>query len=153
MSRPNVILTMDQLKETALYWAGRMGLGGWEIFIDLERGFNMDGNAGRVVWTLSKRLANIEVLLESDFPDTTIYIDMEEIIVHELCHVMLGAWDDYSRTSDNDMSDLLVDVCIEQPIEAISKLMVELRRLAEHKFSWEEKVQDGDGIPIQNQAI
>lgn len=139
MSRPNVILTLEQLKETALYWADKLGLGGWNVYIEFERGFNMGQNAGRVVWDLGKRLANIDILVEGDFPDTTIYIDMEEVIVHELCHLILGAWDDYSRTDDDDMSPLLVHVCIEQPIEAMSKLMIKLRRAGPHKFSWEKQ--------------
>ncbi len=139
MSRPNLILTIEQLKEAGLYWAGEMGLGGWEIFINFDRGFNMNGNAGSVHWTLSKRLANIDILVEGDFPNTTIYIDMEETLVHELTHLMLAAWDDYSRNDDTDMPELLTDVCIEQPVDAMSKLLVSLRRSGPHKFSWEKQ--------------
>ncbi len=131
-----VTWTLEQLVEAGEWWADVLGLGGWTIDIELARGFTIPESEAEVTWTLTKRRATVRLLDPNDKPNGD-PIDMERALVHELLHVVFAAWDDSSR---DGMSEILIAVGIEQPIERLAILLVAFRRnIAKYKFKREDQ--------------
>lgn len=128
-------LSPEQLMEAAEWWYVRLGLQVWQIELSRARCFDQEGNLGRVRWALGKRTATISLLERGDLDSANRDMDDEVVLVHELLHIVTAAW--YDRTSD-DLSDFENEICIEQPIELLSELLVKMRRrFTAWAFSWE----------------
>ena len=127
-------LTIRQLCAAADWWASFLGISDWIIDIWVVRGFRVPDHYAEVTWEIAKRRATVSLMDPDDLPPGNDPYDMEQVLVHELLHVVLAVWDE--GTKDEKINR---DVAIEQPIERLSQSLVGMRRLnPETDFSWED---------------
>lgn len=121
-------LTIEQLTERLEYWQHRLCLDHWVIELRIVGAGEIPGS-GQCETLLTKHRARISLLKHELHPEDCPPYDMEQVLVHELLHIHFAAWDSWT---DNDaktcMSETEEAVCIEQPIERISWVLVELNR-------------------------
>lgn len=137
MDRTN--LTDDQITDCITYWRIRLDLSDWGISFVVTNQSNIPEKYADVEWNLCRKTAMIRI---AD-PDTWSSADagdedMETSIVHELYHLTTAP---LLSTINNrvTLSKVETEICIEQPAEVLSYLLVALRRQAGHKFDWERK--------------
>lgn len=127
-SREQVEFDDSSLQYLLDWWQRALGLDAWSIEIRRARGFRMGGNYGSCKWCLAGRRAQIKLVHHEDLAPESDPQDDEVTIVHELLHIVFAALDDKLRPKGPEISDVEDAICVEQPIEWLSLLLVALRR-------------------------
>jgi len=111
----------DGLKALCREWQDRLGLAHWRIVARLARKSDMgaDNCDGCSRCCPERETAVVEVIDPIDYVDDDIPYDAEQILVHELMHVMLDAWD---TVSDRELTQK------EQALDRISRVMLGMKR-------------------------
>lgn len=137
-------MSTEELIIYTQWWQRELGIADWVIDVRLARGYELGASNGSCEWSLALRRGSIRVLLAGDADPNADPMDMEVVLVHELLHIVFANWDNYTRecNGNKDLTDFLEDVCIEQPVEQLARLLVKLRRSCE--TTKEKKNENGD---------
>lgn len=126
------LLTPEQLAERLDYWQHRLCLDQWVIELRVVGEGVIEGK-GRCETLMTKNRARVSLLRHDLHPEDAAPYDMEQILVHELLHIHFAAWDCWTLEDGKPvMSDVEEAVCVEQPIERLSWVLIELNRANEH---------------------
>lgn len=127
-SRFPVIIPEEKLAEVLDFWVAWLGLTGWTHRFQLvtAKQFESFTQTGGANWNLAAQHFNVYVLDPSEVEDDDTY-DQEQVIVHELLHVVYAAWLDNSPEF-NDRDGVLFETCVEQPNERVAKVLTALGR-------------------------
>ena len=101
-----------------------LGLGDWDIRMDLERlvEYRDLDTVACCSYSLSNKTAIITILHPADREYNSIFcFDLENDVVHELCHIVLSCFDECG----------LNKTMLEQTIEKMSRSLLTLRRNSE----------------------
>lgn len=128
---------LEQVGQMMEWWQRQLGLQHWRIDIGLVRGYELEDRYGECHWTLTKNRATIRIIDPGDVPNHVDAMDIEEVVVHELLHIVFAAWDDLTRTADKPLPPVIEAVCIEQPIDKLALLLIQLRKASSTPFDWE----------------
>ncbi len=141
-------LTLDskQCVEAIRWWARKLCLEHWAIDFEFFRHHEFEYGQARCSFELSKLRATIGVLNPVDHTANDDPIDMEQVIVHEMLHVLFASWQEWTDNKEPNRSLHDRAVCEEQPIERLSWVLLSMRRsmpglsMPESKMSWEKEV-------------
>lgn len=119
------IFSQEQLEESLRYWQERLRLQDWIIEVRIVRAREMSRDcAAQVNWTLSKKMATIQILDQVDYPpDCMGSRDMENDLVHELLHLHLAPINDHFGEGSPVYSTFE-----EQAIESITSGLINAER-------------------------
>ncbi|WP_172369577.1 hypothetical protein [Sporosarcina jiandibaonis] len=120
-----VIYTEEQLNERLAYWQEKLRLQDWIIELRIARSRNMMQDASAAVdWTLSRKMASINILDHIDYPNDIVGVrDMENDLVHELLHLHFAPISDHYG-NNNDIYSTFE----EQAIESIAYGLIAAER-------------------------
>lgn len=133
----NVYFTGEEIETLMHFWVTRLGLQAWQFTLAITRqpDMNREGAQGAVAMTHSRRFAGIQLLDPRDHrPETDLPYDMEQVLVHELLHILFLPLD-RAQGMRIESDTILHDVCIEHPVDRIAAALVALRRATETKKS------------------
>lgn len=121
------LLTPEQLAERLDYWQHRLCLHQWIIDFKINDGQAFPESDARCHTYLEIHRATIEMILPDHRDPKCDPYDMEQVLVHELLHIHFAA---QSQWNDNNakMTGTELAVCVEQPIERLSWVLVEQQR-------------------------
>jgi len=135
----NSNVTLQQLEEMCEYWKVQLGIADWAVEIKMIAQMDMNENGvAECSWILSRRIGFIKYSTPESRSVITLPDDAEMSLVHEMLHLVFGAWHDHVENCCR-MSQVEVRVCCEQPIEQLSETLVLLRRSSGHRFSFEKE--------------
>lgn len=121
-----VILTEDELRQKCAEWQKIMGLQDWYVkaFVMRNRDMSASDKQGECEWNMPNKTAVIRLLDPID-RDQDIFIpyDMEITLVHELMHLHMCPFDNFSDST-------LECKMLEQAVEATAHALVWLSRKA-----------------------
>jgi len=137
-----LVLSLEQCRDVIRFWADRLRLSDWVIEVAMDRGYDMGAALGSVTWSLTRKRASITVCDPQDHDPGRDPVDMEHVLVHELLHIHFAAWRDWSLEDEKRFESFANTICMEQPIECLSWVLLTMRRsnmeLRGGVMSWEK---------------
>ena len=123
----NNFLTADELQVLCKEWQDRLRLNEWDIVVNIYRAreFYNEGCIGENTWELRKAESIIRILDPVDYPENTRFpLDMEQVLVHELLHLLFAPFEPNDKTLQHDF--------MEQTIDRLAKVLVDMKRGQQH---------------------
>lgn len=136
-----VRLTLEQLHEAMAWWRPHLGLSDWDIKLTMKPYGEMEALAENLARFCHRELDIWISPPETRNADRLPRCDMEIDLVHEMLHAVMNP----AETELDLEPGVLNDSCFEQPIELIAKSFVNLRRMSNHRFSWENATKGPNG--------
>ncbi len=117
------IFSSDELNKLLVEWQKRLKLGDWNIRLIKCRANKMTENClGEVNYELSNLTAVIHLLDEIDYPSELFSYDMEQVLVHELLHLV------FATVTPDDVGSLK-HTLFEQSIEKMANVFIEFKEV------------------------
>lgn len=133
------ILSLDQVVQVMTYWVAELRISDWSIDVEIQPSHRMDDCSGLCRFNYANRHATIQLIDPKNTPDAYAPLDMEQIIVHELLHVVFCALHEWTRSETSPMSSFDRKTIEEQPIDSMAWTLVNMRRRERsRKFAFEE---------------
>lgn len=127
----------DHVKEMIEYYKPKLGISDWAITHVVKPEINVPNQGvASSHWILSRRVAWVTLSHSESRHDGAMPDDAEISLVHELLHVALGAWHDFTEPQMGTRN-IHFDMCCEQPIDQLAETLVLFRRSSGYKFSFE----------------
>lgn len=118
------VLTQEDLARCCREWQNRLGIAHWDIDVEIVRGVEIDGDRGRIDFTLENEHAVIRV---KDIVDHHGYrpFDAEQTLVHELVHILIA------HMGEPIVTNGAFDVYREVIVDRLARVLVAMKREAE----------------------